>query len=400
MNSFSRNLSMLIGGVVSVGVLAIGFAMLVQYKPWGVPDVLRAEYDVKVAAIHHRNQLLTDLADKPKPVLAVRTSQHVGLLDPLIKAERAFEIRNDGELPLTVEIQKSGNGVDGRLDTDTIAPGESTTATLCWQTSDQAGEFELVTKLVSNDPLKEEVELRLVGEVKSELVLPKSISFEESDITQQAGATFVVYSQVSDDLEILDVSCDHERFDWNIEPTTINDPDLAVKSAWLVRVWTTNLEYGRYNGTINVHVKLDADQDTVTRELSYKGKVRSPINFYSPEIHKSDGLDIGTIVAGEERQFHLLVRLRGDLDREIKVLDIEPSELQGSLKPLATKGDYRLTVTVPADCPMAVFNIPQKHGYVEVGDPHDRRFRNWFPLKGAVVALQPSFKSHPQSPSN
>lgn len=379
---------MLIGGVFSFGILATCFTMLVQYKPWGVPDVLREEYDIKVAAINHRNQLINDLSDKPKPVLAVRQSQHVGLLDPLSKAEHAFEIRNDGDQPLKVKFQESNNGVEGRLDTESIAPGGSAMATLSWQTSDQAGKFKLITTLVSNDPLQHEVDLHLVGEVKSKLVLPKSIVFEESDITHQAEATFVAYSQVSEDLEILDVSSDHERFDWNAEPSSLRDPSLAAKSAWLIRVWTTNLEYGRYEGTIGVQAKLDDTQDTITRELAFKGKVRSPVNFYSPDIHKSDGLDIGTIVAGEEHQFHLLVRLRGDVDRQISVLDIEPSELQGSLDPLATKGDYRLTVTVPADCPMVVFNRSQQHGYVEVGDPHDKRFKNWFPLHGAVVELQ------------
>ena len=34
---------------------------------------------------------------------------------------------------------------------------------------------DLVAKLVSNDPLRSEVDIHLFGEVKSELVLPESI---------------------------------------------------------------------------------------------------------------------------------------------------------------------------------------------------------------------------------
>jgi hypothetical protein len=34
---------------------------------------------------------------------------------------------------------------------------------------------------------------------------------------------------------------------------------------------------------------------------------------------------------------------------------------------------------------MTIFNVPEKHGYVEVGDPDDELFSSWFPVKGAVV---------------
>ncbi len=380
---------MLLGGVVLIGSLGVGFAMLVEYKPWGVPDVLREEYDIKVAEINHRNNLIHELNEREKPVLAIRQNQHVGFVDPLATVEHAFEIRNDGQLPLRLEFRDLSAGVEAELEKNTVAPNETSRAKISWNTGDQAGEFEVQATLVTNDPLKEQVVVKLAGEVKSMLVLPKSISFEQADITKRAEAKFVAYSQVSEDLQIVDVECDREDFDWHAEPISIGDPNLEAKSAWLVRVWTTCMEYGKYSGTIKVVVKPDAKtQKEVAQELTFKGKVRSPVNFYSPEIHKSDGLDIGTLIAGEEHQFHLLVRLRGDLEREISVLDVEPDELQASLAPLTTKGDYRLTLTVPADCPMVVFNKSQQHGYVEVGDPQDKYFGNWFPLHGAVVELE------------
>ena len=73
---------------------------------------------------------------------------------------------------------------------------------------------------------------------------------------------------------------------------------------------------------------------------------------------------------------------------EIEVLDVQPPELKASLAAQSKEGNYRLTLTIPADCPMVVFNIPEQHGYVEVGDPNDRQFKNWFPIHGAVVPQQ------------
>lgn len=392
MNSFSKNLSLLVGGIFSVGLLAIGFTMLVKYKPWGVPDVLREEYDVKVAEINHRNALLTAWDGKAKPFLAVRKSQNVGLLDPLIAAEHEFEIRNDGEEPLEVEIRETSKGVTGKLAQSLLAPGESTSATLSWETREDEGDFSHSATLISNDPLQRKVVVDLRGKIKAAVVMPESIVFDATDITKKATAQFVAYSQTSENLEIVDVSCDLdecelEDLDWNVEPTTIRDGKLASKSAWLVRIWTTGMKYGRYSGDITVKVKPSDLDEEIERKVSFKGNVRSPVNFYGPEIHKSDGLDIGTMVCGETHDFHVMVRLRGDLDREIKVLDVEPKQLQAELRPLKTKGDYRLTLTVPEDCPMVVFNRPTQRGYVSVGDPHEKRFSNWLPLHGAVVKL-------------
>ena len=393
MNSFSKNLSMLVGAVFASGLLAFSVVMLVKYKPWGVPDVLREEYDVKVAKINHRNALVTSWEGRAMPTLSVREVQNVGLLDPLTEASHQFEIRNDGQEPLEIEIRETSQGLAAELEKSVIPPGDSCAVSTTWKTREEEGEFSVSATLISNDPLQRKTVVKLKGKIKSPLVMPESIAFEQSDLTKRAAAQFVAYSQTSEELEIVDIQCDPEAcglqvFDWNAEPTSMLDNQYSSKSAWLVRLWATGLKYGQYSGDFTVKVKPSASQDAITRRVKFKGKVRSPINFYSPDIHKSDGLDIGTMVTGEKHEFHLVVRLRGDLEREIEVLDVEPKQLQASLRPLKTKGDYRLTVTVPADCPMVVFNKPQQHGYVSVGDPHDKRFKNWFPLHGAVIELK------------
>jgi hypothetical protein len=92
-------------------------------------------------------------------------------------------------------------------------------------------------------------------------------------------------------------------------------------------------------------------------------------------------------VSGKKHQFNVVVRTRNDVNRKIEVLDVQPKELQAELKSLSTPGSYRLTLTVPPDCPMVVFNTLQKQGYVHVGDPTNKSFSNWFPVTGAVVTL-------------
>ena len=104
----------------------------------------------------------------------------------------------------------------------------------------------------------------------------------------------------------------------------------------------------------------------------------------------ANGEPFGTLVAGKAHRFNLVVRARGAGERKIEVLDVQPPELRASLVPMPTEGSYRLTLEVPEDCPMVVFNTHQKHGYVHVGDPRDKdNFSNWFPVNGAVVELAP-----------
>ena len=126
----------------------------------------------------------------------------------------------------------------------------------------------------------------------------------------------------------------------------------------------------------------------IVRDVAYLGRIQAPITFQSPQIDMRNGLDIGTLRSGEERSFHVVVRTRNSSGRDIDILDVEPDALEASLKPLSVEGSYRLTLTVPTDCPMVVFNVAQQHGYVRVGDPDDDRFSGGFPVYGAVVDLE------------
>ncbi len=281
--------------------------------------------------------------------------------------------------------------MDVKLENNEVGPGETGNVAIALK----AGTAPLLDEgyslvVQTSDPLMRQVTFRCQGRLRQELVIPKSIRFSASDPAESTQTEFIVYSQLWNEFSVEDIQCDLQIFDWNAEPITVVDSefvDKGARSAWKIRLWTTAMDYGKYKGTLTLTARPEGQRKKAVANLTCHGVCRSPIVFHSPRIHESDGLDIGTLVAGEEHQIHLLVRLRGDLERKIGVLDVKPDELQASLAPLETEGDYRLTVTVPADCPTVVFNAAEKHGYVSVGDPIDHRFSNWFPLHGAVVEL-------------
>ena len=392
MNSFARRFSWFLGGLAMFAVFTAILVFTVTYKPYGVPDSRRAEYEAKLAEIKRRSELVRELGDQARPIFKVNKTEHdFGMIDPHTTATYDFTISNEGVDPLSVQIRETScKCTMGDLKNPLLLPGESTKVTLTWNTGYKAEEYTQTATLVTNDPLKETVVLTVSGEVRAKFIAPDKIGFNKSDPGVETDSRFVVFSQLWDDFVIEDIRADRESFDWHAEPISNDSPELAdkdPKSAWKLTLLTTNEEFGEYSGTLTLVVKPNDGTELVEHEISYKGKIRAPINFYGPEIHKTDGLDIGTLSNNKDHHFHLAVRVRGDVERKIDILDVEPKELSASLEPLKTAGSYRLTITIPKNCRSLRFNADQKHGYVQVGDPQNERFSNWFPLLGAIVDL-------------
>jgi hypothetical protein len=383
------------GFAVFVGFTAT-IAYSVTYKPYGVSDSRRGEYEAAVSRINQRKQLAEDLAGEsvPKAVVPERI-HHFGMLDPHATASHAFTIGNAGESALKLSVRETScKCTVGDLKQNMLLPGESTEVKLVWNTGYQADKYEQTATVVTNDPLQPTIDLKVTGEVRATFLAPESITFQKTDLGERATATMTVYSQLWEDFTIETVSSsDLPELEWVAEPADMRAPRLAAetpRSAWDIRLSVLAEDYGDYEGSLKLVVQPTSGDDPVTNEISCKGYVRSPITFYSPKIHRSEGLDLGTMVAGQEYVEYLTVRVRGDKSRRVEVLDSKPDQLKTTLLPTKNEGVYRLAIRVPKDCEMVTFNSDSRHGYVQVGDPENPNFSHWFPVYGAVVELSQS----------
>lgn len=378
-------------GVLALGALALLLTQTVTYHPFGVPKHQREQYRKKVAAIQQYAELAKQADQVTRPVAVTNeTVFNFGMVDPHSTISHPFVIHNEGELPLRLSVQETScKCTVGKLGTKLLLPGEQTDITMTWNTGYQADTYEQTATIATNDPLRESIELTVKGVVRAECIVPDEIVFGTSDPGKPAETTFEVYSQLWDDFEVGEIDSDLKGFQWSAEPIAPEDValvDADAKSAWRVRVTSSGNQRGKFSGDMKLTIKPNSGTEAVMREMSASGKVRAPVSFYSPDIHKTEGLDIGTLVAGKEYLFHLIVRSRGQRQRDLDVLDVKPDQLEAFVKPLPSQpGSYRLTLKVPEDCEMVVFNRDSKHGYVHVGDPNDKAFSNWFPVMGAVV---------------
>jgi hypothetical protein len=388
MSSFSNRLLILFGGLAGVAVGTSALLAVVEYKPWGVPDSRREEYEELVAKIDRAAETREQYANRSRPIAFAQGPIHdAGLQLPGSTGSHTFQIRNDGSEPLKLNVQDPASSLQVSLEPGEVDAGQTANVNVSWTNKGEGTDFQHLVTITTNDPLTPSIELKVVGKLRAKLIVPETVALADADPAVQTSGSFVVYSQVWNGFEVTDAKSDLANFQWHAEPMSANDPELAgvdATSAWRVRVWTTAMEYGRFAGNLTLKIQPN-DATEETRALTLNGRVRPPIVFYSRDIHMADGLDMGTMFSGKEHQFHMLVRVRGEVDRRIEVLDVQPKELKAELVPQSSPGNYRLTVTVPADCPLVVFNLPSKHGYVEVGDPDDKQFRNWIPLHGAVV---------------
>ncbi|TWT92801.1 DUF1573 domain-containing protein [Stieleria varia] len=395
MNTFAKRFSWFLAFLLVFACVTAAFALTVTYKPFGVPDSRRAEYEAKLTALKQRKEKLQqvkELGEAARPKVSLKKRSHdFGMIDPHTTESHTFTIGNTGTDPLTLTLRETScKCTVGDLKDGLVMPGEETTVTLTWNTGYQAEKYRQTAVLVTNDPEHETIELAVVGEVRAKFIAPDSIGFNKTDPGVETDSRFVVFSQLWEDFVIEDVRADREPFEWHAEPIDNSAPELADKyprSAWKLNLFTSTNSHEDYTGKLTLVVRPADGSETIEHEIQYKGTVRAPINFYSPDIHMEQGLEIGTLDSSKEHRFHLICRVRGDISRHVEVLDIEPKQLRAELTPTTTEGSYRLSIIVPKDCPMVTFNADEKHGYVQVGDPQNHDFSNWFPLMGAVVDL-------------
>lgn len=393
MSRLSRTLA--VGASVLIGLATVTAVLVfsVTYKPYGVPDLLREDYEEKVREIKRRNELLAmPEAQSKLPIATFDKRVHdFGRLDPHSTAEHSFRVTNTGAGELVLAVRETScKCTVGTLEKSTLDPGESTKVTLTWNTGYKAEDYEQAALLITNDPTQENVTLKVKGSVRSDLVVPGSLTLSSGDIGGTATGTMMIYSQLWETFTIDDLETTRDELEWFVEPVDLPAPELVdqdPKSAWKLHVSMPLYESGLFSEDVSLRVNPGNGDKAIEKQVKVSWKTRSPIAFLGPEIHKETGYELPTLESNRRHEFPVLVRLRGKDQRDLAVLDFEPEELEVTMVKADRVGDYRLTIAIPKGCPSVTFNRDDKHGYVQVGDPDDPDFQNWMPIHGAVFQL-------------
>lgn len=286
---------------------------------------------------------------------------HFGRMDPETSGKHSFQVRNIGTAPLTLNVAGTTcKCTVGGVSAKEVPPGEHAFVTLEWNTGYKFQTYSQSAEVRTNDPLKPVFSLEVEGTVRrlfgaeaEELILP-AITPGKS-----ATADMIVFSQIWDDFEIVDIKTTLPGIAVQFLPVDDKDAKrLEAKSARLLKVTVPgDLPAGEFRDAIRIKAAPAGSPRQITDfELPLRGKTLRRFTINGP-FSENDALLIGQVPHGAGKTMRLLVRVRDeDLALPIQSIEVQPGFLKVVVEPhleknLAMPGLYDLVIEIPADAP-------------------------------------------------
>jgi len=379
--------AMMIGVAVAVG-------SVVTYKPYGVPDHRREEYDQIVRNLQEKQAQIVQSKESRGAIAFVEKTEHdFGLIDPGTEgAEHDFVISNHGVGPLVL----SDGGSSCKCTVANIAdpivpPGESRNVKLIWNVGiDITDHYEQQAIIQTNDPQRPEIELTVRGKVRSKWAI------HGDNLTQLRGipgqpieASCVIYSQLFEDFIVLDTETSVPSIEVTVEAMSEMDRvGFHARSGYELRFKyrAASENSRRFQELVRVNVFDVESEEVHWIEIPLSGTYGEPVVFLGPAIDVGSGLDLGTIETGSKKTWSFLARFRTDKEvSEAYIKDIKPDGIVATIEPTKrVKNTFRVTLSLADDSAPQMFRF-DKQGYVEVADRADPKQSNWMPLKGEII---------------
>ncbi|TWU43240.1 hypothetical protein Q31b_22780 [Novipirellula aureliae] len=379
--------AMMIGVAVAVG-------SVVTYKPYGVPDHRREEYDQIVRDLQEKHsEIAQSKRNRNAIAFAEQTEFDFGLIDPGTEgAEHEFVIRNRGIGPLVLSDGGSSCKCTVAEIADPIIPsGESRNVKLVWNVgSDITDNYEQQAIIQTNDPQRPEIELTVRGKVRSKWAM------HSDNLTQLRGipgkpieASCVIYSQLFEDFIVLDTETSVPNIAVSVEAMSEMDRvGFHARSGYELRFKyrAASENSRRFDELVRVNV-FDVESEEVRWiEVPLSGTFGEPVVFLGPAIDIGSGLDLGTVETGSKKTWSFLARFRTEQEvSEAYVKDVKPDGLIAKIEPSKrVKNTFRVTLSLASEIDPQRFRF-DKQGYVEVADRANPKQSNWMPLHGEII---------------
>ena len=151
----------------------------------------------------------------PKAVFP-ETVFEFGKIEQGASMSHAFEVRNAGKLPLSVEVTSTTcKCTVGDLSNNEIAPGETSEVVLEWVAKTGPGPFRHGAVLSTNDPSKSSVDLTVEGKVvESTALRPAELIFETMSTDESGSASLFLMTFL-------------EGQELSVRDYELSDPELA-----------------------------------------------------------------------------------------------------------------------------------------------------------------------------
>ena len=338
------------------------------------------------------------LEEKPRPVMTLLngTVHEFGRMERGEKGACEFQIRNDGNATLEMEVLKAScKCTRADLRKATLEPGEVTTLDLEWEAvmEGMSPEFRQEAPVRSNDPSHPHTVFAIAGELFFAVeVNPSRVSLGNirSSVAQQGAVEVVCNTQ--EDFEISEVTLQDESLrdyvSFDILPLSQERIDEQQgKSGAKVQV---TLKPGLPPGRFHCEANLQTNVLDAPVPLSIEAQVVGDISIVGEGYSlATNTLRLGRVKRNEGREVKLLLLVKGENHDKIdfSVAAIEPDEgLEVEIsdpRPLKNGAITQLSllVRVPPNAPIAnrrgTEQAPAGSILIETTHPRIKRMQIW-----------------------
>ena len=297
----------------------------------------------------------------PRIVVVNGERHNFGKMDRDAKGEHVFVIRNDGTAALTlVQGSTTCKCTLSKLNRDALQPGETAEVRLEWTAKTGERQFEQSAELITNDPVRPMVELRIEGQV-IDLLRPEATQITLGNFTADEGtrATMKIFAYRGSQLTITDsqwlVPATADKFEVSFEPLTpeqVAAEPGAVSGVSMQLVAKSGLPMGALQQTIRLTTNF---AEAAPLEIQIAGTVVSDITLIGPQVNAEKLIvTIGPVQrsTGNKTKLYLVVKGPHRDDVQISVASVDPPvEFKATLGPPAKDNPkivrYPLTIEIP-----------------------------------------------------
>jgi hypothetical protein len=270
-----------------------------------------------------------------------------------------FAIRNVGEAPLKLRAGTTTCKCTlSEVDEAPLAPGESTKVKVQWSAKSDNGPFRQTANVLTNDPLRSNVELTVDGKIMSASgVEPPDMSFDKIPVGESRTSQVYVMAMLQDDLVVSDPQLSdnttRDKFDVKIEPVDPKDlPNKAAKRG--VRVTVTanpGLPVGRFMQWLSLKTNMP---DAEKLEIPIIGQIVGDISVHGTGwSEEASAVKIGSFKSSEGNHTKLSVVVRGAdaTNTAFTLKSVDPPELKVKIGEPKKLKDTLVQVPLEIDIP-------------------------------------------------
>jgi hypothetical protein len=191
-----------------LGVLAVGGGWMINYQTLGKYPAYFDKFDMsgKVTATNlGEHFLLTSKEGDAKAEIEEGEVYNFGMLPAGANGDHVFVVKNSGIAPLELRIGATTCKCTlGKLAKDKLLPGESTEVTVSWSVKTNEDKFGQEAQLLTNDPSKPAIRLRIEGRVSRQFEsVPSAIVIGTKTHDEVIRGETVIYSFVESEVAFV-----------------------------------------------------------------------------------------------------------------------------------------------------------------------------------------------------